>query len=159
MWPCFMHVTTFICKVNQILQKNYLFEFWNEFQICPDRYLTRISHTPSYPVHNSGKCRSNSKIHDGINNAGNVKKAISTPVGTFLENGETTLLGNYDYTCPYWLFSNQKSLIYDNGSLHFVVKNATFCNFCTFLHPIQCVEWSASLRKFDLNGNLEFYIK
>ena len=43
----------------------------------------------------------NSKRHDHLNNAGNVKKAISTQVGTFGRNGETTMLGNDEYTCPY----------------------------------------------------------
>ena len=99
------------------------------------------------------------KKHDRPNNAGNVKTGDFNSSGNFFRNDETTLLGNYEYTCTYWLFSNQNLLIRDKGSQHFMVKNTTCCNFVTFSHPLQCVEWSASLRKFDLNGNLEFNIK
>ena len=45
-------------------------------------YLTRISHITSYPVDHSGKILENKKTHDRLNTARNVKKAISTQMGT-----------------------------------------------------------------------------
>ena len=103
------------CKVNHILQKtpmDTMYKFWKKFRICLDRYMTQFSYRPSYPVHNKAPKTVHSKLHDRSNNARNAKKGDFQWSGNFSGNGETTMVANYEYLCPYWLFSNQSSLIH-----------------------------------------------
>ena len=151
------HVTTFNCKVNQILQKNYSYEFRKKFKVCLDRYLTRISHI----LHILFMIKQNILYIQ--------RPTIAQIIQETRKKGDFKSSGNF--LGKWWDYNACKSYIYISmslltifkpelnvsfkGSQYFMVKNATLCNFSTISHPLQCDKWSPSLRKFDLHRNLE----
>ena len=112
------HVTTFNCKVNQILQKNYSYEFRKKFKVCLDRYLTRISHI----LHILFMIKQNilyiqrptiAQIIQETRKKGDFKSS-----GNFLGkwwdyNACKSYI--YIYPCPYWLFSNRSSMFHSKA--------------------------------------------